>query len=318
MSKASKAEKKAKKNMATINDQYDESSRVLTDAEAHRDVSYELPSPVSQILECFKVQMKRYTRQKVMWLCIIMLALIPVIYFALKSLTDPGMMLPDTDVANTYMATLLSVGPAIIPLISAIACGSMLSHEFNERTVYLSLPLPMSRSAFYIGKFLAALILVEGTVAAAYGVSIIISLGETSEMYTSSVFVSFMLAACYTFFCCSLAYAMSTKSRRGSSMLPFVVLFIIIPLIGLLTMMFVKNDTLYTIASYFPCFTIDASLNVMGNVTSLSMGGILTSMFVGAFAITFGSNTIVFILITIILSLLLLGLGYRVVSRRDM
>ena len=318
MSRASKAERKAKKNTVTISDQYDESSRVLTDAEAHRDVQYELPSPTSQILECFKVQMKRYTRQKVMWFCIVLLAIIPVAYLAIKTLTDPGMMLPKTDVANTYMATLLSVGPAIIPLISAIACGSMLSQEFNERTVYLSLPLPLSRSAFYIGKFLAGLILVEGTVAAAYGLAVIISLGETSEMYTASAFTSFLLAACYTFFCCSLAYAMSTKSRRGSSMLPFVILFIVIPLIGVLTMMFVKNDTIYTIASYLPCFSIDAALNVMGNVSSISMGWIVTSMFVGAFAITYGSNTLVFILVTIVLSLLLLGHGYRVVKRRDM
>ena len=60
MSRASRAEKKAKKNKVTISDQYDESSRVLTDAEAHRDVSYELPSFLSQMLQCFKVQMKRY------------------------------------------------------------------------------------------------------------------------------------------------------------------------------------------------------------------------------------------------------------------
>ena len=101
-------------------------------------------------------------------------------------------------------------------------------------------------------------------------------------------------------------------------MLPFVILFIVIPLIGVLTMMFVKNDTIYTIASYLPCFSIDAALNVMGNVSSISMGWIVTSMFVGAFAITYGSNTLVFILVTIVLSLLLLGLGYRVVKRRDM
>ena len=318
MSRASKAEKKAKKNAATISDQYDESSRVLTDAEAHRDVLYDLPSPMAQIMECFKVQMKRYTRQRVMWFCIVILALIPVIYLAIKTLSSPGSMLPKTDVANTYMAALLSVGPAIIPLLASIACGSMLSQEFNERTVYLSLPLPMSRSAFYIGKFLAGLILIEGTVAAAYGLSIIISLGETSEIYTGAIFVSFLCAACYAFFCCALAYALSTKSRRGSSMLPFVVLFIIIPLIGDIIMMFVKNDTIYTIASYFPCFLIDESLNVMGQTTFISMSWIISSMFYGSFVITCGTNILVFSAVTVLIALMLLFLGYRKVERRDM
>ena len=63
MSKASKAERKAqkaaRKNATTINDQYDESSRVLSDEEAHRNVSYELPSFGTQVRQCFKVQMKR-------------------------------------------------------------------------------------------------------------------------------------------------------------------------------------------------------------------------------------------------------------------
>ena len=320
MSRASRAERKAEKKaqkMVTINDQYDESSRVLTDEEAHRNVSYELPSFASQTYQCFIVQMKRYTRQRIMWMCIVLLALIVIIYVAIKSFTDPGMMLPNTDVANTYIAALMSMSAIIIPLLSAIAFGSMLSHEFNERTVFLSLPLPMSRASFYLGKFLAGFVLIEGTVAAAYGISAVIALGETSRMYSMELFVSFIVASVYTLFCCSFAYALSTKSKRGSSMLPFILLYIILPLVSILVMAYVHVDILYTIFSYMPCFAGELSLNVLSNTTAISVGWIMKSMFATSFAITFGSNVIVMTLVCLVTSVLLMYLGYRVVKRRD-
>ena len=322
MSRASKAEKKAqkaaKKNATTINDQYDESSRVLTDEEAHRNVSYELPSFGSQVRQCFKVQMKRYTRQRIMWVCIILLALIPIVTFAIRAFLKPGEMLPDTDVANTYVVALLSLGATIIPFLASISCGSMLSQELNERTVFLSLPLPMSRSAFYIGKFLAGLILIEGTVAAAYGISIILAMMVTSEMYTSSMFISFLLAAGYTLFCCSLSYAMSTKSRRGSSMLPFIILFIVIPLVCILLMAFVDVGIVTTICQYMPCFAMEQAINVTGTTSTISLGWIMKALFVSQFAISYGDNVIIIFGSSVFFSILMLGLGYRSIKRRDM
>ena len=322
MSRASKAEKKAqkaaKKNATTINDQYDESSRVLTDQEAHRDVSYELPSFASQVRQCFKVQMKRYTRQRIMWVCIILLALIPIVTLAIRAFTKPGEMLPDTDVANTYAVALLSLGAAIIPFLASISCGSMLSQELNERTVFLSLPLPMSRSAFYLGKFLAGLILIEGTVAAAYGISIILAMTVTSEMYTSTMFVSFLLAAGYAFFCCSLSYAMSTKSRRGSSMLPFIILFIVIPLVCILLMAFVDVGIVTTICQYIPCFAMEQAINVAGTTSTISLGWMMKALFVSQFAISYGDNVIIIFASSVLFSILMLVLGYRSIKRRDM
>ena len=322
MSRASKAEKKAKKaakkNAATINDQYDESSRMLTDQEAHRDVSYELPSFLTQVRQCFKVQMKRYTRQRVMWVCIILLALIPVVTFAIRALSKPGEMLPDTDVANTYAVALLSLGAVIIPFLASISCGSMLSQELNERTVFFSLPLPMSRSAFYLGKFLAGLILIEGTVAAAYGLSIVMAMTVTTKMYTGTMFISFLLAAGYAFFCCSLSYAMSTKSRRGSSMIPFIILFIVMPLVCILLLAFVAVGIVTTICQYIPCFAMEQAIDLAGSTSVVSLGWILKSLFVSQFAITYGDNSILIFASSVVLSLLMLWLGYRSIKRRDM
>ena len=139
--KEAKAKKKmAKKYSESVADSYDETSREISDHEAHRDVVYKLPSKMRQIMECFMIQMKRYTRQKVIWVSVVLLLLIPTLFFLFENVEALDGMLPTTDVTNIYIASLLEFMPLITPLLACIACGSMLSQEFNERTVYLSLP----------------------------------------------------------------------------------------------------------------------------------------------------------------------------------
>ncbi len=316
MSRASKAEKKAaKKSAVTINDQYDESSRQLTDEEAHRNVSYELPSFGTQVRQCFKVQMKRYTRQRIMWVCVILLALMPVIYLGLKT---AKLLLPNTQVANIYMATLLCFGAAIIPLLSAIACGATLSQELNERTVFLSLPLPMSRSAFYLGKFLAGLLLIEGTISAAYGIAVIISMLETTSMFTSMIFESFILALTFGLFCCAISYAMSTKLKRGSTMLPFIVIFIVLPVIGIVVSGYSGVEFLESLCKYIPTYEMDMAINSLGNTAAISVTGIASAMFFGLSMVTYSDNNMAVAAVSVIISIVLLYAGYIVIKRRDM
>ncbi|MBP5394431.1 MAG: hypothetical protein J6Y18_00775, partial [Candidatus Methanomethylophilaceae archaeon] len=106
MSRESKAQRKmSKKYTESVTDSYDESAREITDKEAHRDVVYELPTKFRQIKECFMIQMKRYTRQKVIWMALILLLLIPILFFVFEK-TDSG-MLPTTDITNMYIASLL-------------------------------------------------------------------------------------------------------------------------------------------------------------------------------------------------------------------
>ena len=310
MSKKSKAQK----NTVTISDQYDESSRVLTDEEAHRNVSYELPSFFSQVLECFKVQMKRYTRQRVMWMCIIFLALIPVIYFALK--LGNIALFPTTDVANIYMATLLCFGGVTIPLLSSIACGTMLSQEFNERTVYLSLPLPMSRSAFYFGKFLAGLVLIEGVVTAAYGITMILAMTVTTKTYTAEIFGSMLVMMAYVFFCCSLTYFMSTKIRRGSTILPFAIICAVLPILAIALPELISGDWIITLTSYIPTYSSEMAIYSLGDTTPFSIYGMFRLM--ASFKAVPGKNTAVMMLISIVLGVVLLLIGKKVIDRRDM
>lgn len=315
----SRKDKKKSKSVysESVTDSYDETSRTITDHEAHRDVVYELPSYPKQVKECFMIQMKRYTKQKVMWFAIILLALIPVVFLIFTLVPTLKDLLPLSDVTNLYIASLLRLMPVVVPLLSAIACGSMLSQEFNERTVYLSLPLPMPRSAFYMGKFLAGLVLIEGVVTAAYGITMILAMTATSVTYTKEIFGSMLIMIVYVFFCCSLTYMLSTKLKRGSTILPFFILFVIMPLISIGMAQLIDGDLFMMIASYIPSFSPEMALYSLGNSMPFSMYGMLISMGAPLKAVP-GKNTIVMMLITFILGVIMLKVGEKVVNRRDM
>ena len=313
--------KKKGKNVYSENvkDSYDESSRVISDHEAHRDVVYELPSYPKQVKECFMIQMKRYTKQKVMWFAIILLALIPILFFVFKNVDGLKDLLPSSEVTNIYIASLLQFMPLIVPLLSAIACGSMLSQEFNERTVYLSLPLPMPRSAFFLGKFLAGLVLIEGVVTAAYGLAMVLAMTVTTETYTAEIFGSMLVMIVYVFFCCSLTYMMSTKLKRGSTMLPFLILVVILPVIAFVLAQFVSGDWAATVASYFPTYSPEMAIYSLGDTTPISLYGIIRMMVVGGVVTAEpGKNTVVMMIVSFVLGAVMLYIGEKVIRRRDM
>ena len=319
MSKASRAEKKAAKQSAnTVDDSYDEYVREITDQEAHRDVVYELPSYVSQVKECFMIQMKRYTKQKVMWFAIILLALIPVFFFLFEKVESLRGMLPVTEITNIYIASLLAFMPLVIPLLASIACGSMLSQEFNERTVYLSLPLPMPRSAFFLGKFMAGLVLIEGVLTAAYGICMILAMTVTTKTYTKEIFESMLVMIFYVFFCCALTYFMSTKLKRGSTMLPFILLALILPAMSIAIAQFVTGDIGAYIASYLPTFSPEMAIYSLGNtLPPVSLYGFISAMGAPLEAVP-GKNTLVMMIVSLVLGTVLLYIGERVNKRRDM
>lgn len=322
---AMKAQKKAKRYGEAINDAYDESERTISIEDAHRDVVYELPSTAKQIAQCFRIQMKRFTKQKAIYFLLVLLALMPVIFFLIKSLVEPDPMEGAHNI-NEYIATFLVFMPIMSTLICSILCGSMLPQEFNERTVYLSLPLPMSRKAFYYGKFLSGFVLAAGVISAAYGIAILVSMLYTTNGYTSEIFKSLWMCLCGAFFMCAFAYMLSARSKRGSSMKPFLILFIGIPALALGLKYLSKKisvEIFGSIASYFPTFSVDLGLahlgTPVGGIPYIGFWGLLKSFGLGNLIdMSFGTDLIIMSVVTIILGILCLICGMRRISRRNM
>ncbi|AGI48033.1 hypothetical protein TALC_01041 [Thermoplasmatales archaeon BRNA1] len=319
----SRKQKKVKEQAVEVQDAYDDSERTLSVEDAHRDVVYSLPSQFRQMWVVYMTQMKRFTRQRAMWVMLVFLLLIPVVYFSLTSLSADAF--GTTHVLNMYMAGILCLLPLMSMLIASISCGAMLPQEFNERTVYLSLPLPLDRKIFFIGKFMAGLTLTVGVISAAYGIAVFLGMQRTDVAYTADLFVSYIVSIAAVFNYCAFTYFLSSRSARGSSMLPLIMMLVIIPVICTVLaygMNKVGFEAGANALGYVPVFATDMSMNMLGipfiGITFSFMGimGSAISMLIPGFAV--GTNYVIMVAVSIALGLLFLHLGNRIIGRRDM
>ena len=321
--KFAKFGKKTKKeeNEEQIVDAYDESERTLNAADAHRDVVYNLPPVHKQLFIVYMTQMKKFTKQRIMWLLLVLLAIIPIAFFAIY--TANKSLFGTSGVMNVFMSTLLSALPVMSMLIASVVCGTMLPQEFNEKTVYLSLPLPLNRSIFYYGKFLAGLTLTVGVISAAYGISAVIALMYTEVCYSNELLMSYIVGIISVFNYCAFSYMISSKSIRGSSMAPLILLLVILPIIALIIVYAfgkIGMDGLAGAVGYLPVFGSDLSINLMGSPAPgmyFSLVGVLNiSSIVPDFAV--GSSAGAMIAVSIVLGIMCLVLGQKIIERRDM
>ncbi len=286
---------------------------------------FDLPSLFLQYKACYMVQMKRFSKSKVAVMLPILIILIPVMAYLLnaKAITIFG-----SGITNQGMCICLLLLPLMSMFLSALLCGTMLPSEYRERTVYLSLPLPMPRSAFYFGKFLAGLTLSFGTVLGAYGVAILISLSQTSgaETYMMPILKSLGLALCGCFFFCALTYGMSAKAKRSSTMKAFILMFIVVPIVAVIVPYLSDYlpkglvDFLSAVVHSLPVFLPDISIYTLGSPSLCmlmpgSVAGFMSDMMMKPFA--YGSTSSMVIL-AIVLGCCALAGGYNKIKRRDM
>lgn len=318
-----KSDKKVKKEAETeqIVDAYDESERTLHVEDAHRDVVYSLPPVTKQLAAVYMTQMKKFTKQKIMWLLLVLLILMPIAFFAIHSINKE--MFGSSGVMNVYMATILCALPVMSMFIASIVCGTMLPQEFNERTVYLSLPLPLNRSVFYYGKFLAGLTLAIGIISAAYGIAAALAVMYTTSYYSNELLVSYLIGILAVFNYCAFSYMLSSKSIRGSSMAPLILLLVVLPIIILiLAYAFSKIglDGVVGALGYMPIFGSDMSICMMGYPAPgmyFSFVGLLNvDAIVPQFSV--GSSSAIMAGVSIVLGLICLFIGQKIIERRDM
>ena len=332
-----KSKKKKGKFTETIEDDYDESDRTLLDSDAHRDVVYELPSTAKQIWICYMTQMKRFTKERTIWALLILLAFIPLVYRGMARLLS-SMGSESSNVINIFISMPLMGMPVIVMFICANVCGSMLPREYNERTVYLTLPLPLSRFAFYIGKFLAGLTLVWGVITAAYGISILLALfsGNADVAYSSPMFTSLMIILGSSFFFCSFVYMLSATSKRGAAMKSMLILIIGLPLLIVIASVLPNLESMSSFKGvlkpladalvYLPVLGPDLALSYLGlspislmiGINWVSLTAFVNGLSMGFVSIEYSMNAYLMTLVAVGLGILCLIRGFLKIKRRDM
>jgi ABC-type transport system involved in multi-copper enzyme maturation permease subunit len=267
------------------------------------DRRYKLPSAASQVISVFAVQMRLYMKSKVALLYIVLALMIPVL--ALAGVADSIVnFLVGTPATVSYLLFMLLLFIIIIP---AMLAGRILSSEFRDRTVYMSFPLPVSRTTFYTGKFLAAQTLVIGIFSMAYGFALLC--GSDMPSYPNDILGSYIVCMAGVFALTAMAFGLSPFFRKGSTGLVIALMFFLPIAIFIAVGAFGAGvEALMTIppfAGFFALYMID-----------MGVGGILFAMFLGGTLEMF--DWWIYVAVSLIWGALFFALGCIKMNKREL
>lgn len=242
-----------------------------SDAEAHRDVRYEGGSPVSRILGVFMAQMKLLSKNK--WTFIMMFAavLIPVIMFLMPEAIIE-MLMEFCPVSTQYIGMVLCFMSLMVSFFTAFLCGTQIPNEFKDRTAYMSIPLPVSRTEFYFGKYLAGFVLCLGVFLMAFGFAVAMAMLEYDEFFSDLILTALGYTVVTIFVYSATAFCIGTFMGRGSALVPLMLMYVILPTVFLYVGLKFETDVVY----YLPFYLPDAILSSLGSPISVSLLGMFS------------------------------------------
>ena len=252
----------------------------MTSDDPAADVKFRLPSPMSQMVAVFGAQMRLYSKSRIAIIFIVLALLIPILALsgAAKTIIEYFGVPPST----SYLLMLLPLFSVVIP---AMLAGRLLSSEFKDRTSYLLFTLPVERSTYYAGKFLAAMVLSTGVFAIAYSFAIICGSSMYGPSYPNDVFGSFIVCIAGTFAVLAMAYGLGPYFKRGSTG-KVIAIMIFLPMIVAGVMMLLDFDehtsnVLWDALKTLPPFTGYQSMNLIDKGVGGPFLGMLFQIFAG-------------------------------------
>ena len=266
----------------------------------------------SQFLNVYRTQLKLYSKD-IATLCLYLFVIaIPVLALSdvLNGLVFDRYLQELGDTGETYAALCLGLLSLMMAMTASVVCGNILPNEFRSRTAYLNLPFPQSRGVFYFGKFAAGLTVVLSIVAAAYAMAIFVTSWKYDTMSSKAVLQSVTIALAGTFAFCATAYGLSAFLSKSSTMLPFIFIFMILPMVGL---MMSGSGAVEEYIGYLPCFSGDIALRCLGSTYSVSTSYLFTSS-----ATITSCNPMVAAAICVAWGVLFLLIGFNRIGRREM
>ncbi len=281
-----------------------------SDEEAHRNVRYEGSSPVERILWIFMAQMKLFSKNKWTFILLFMAVLMPMVIIAVPDLKDAAKTICAGSTA--YIGTLLCMITFMASFFTSFLCGTQIPNEFKDRTAYMSMPLPVTRMEFYIGKYLAGFVLCVGAFLMAFGFAVILAMMEYDTFFSDEI-ASALLGTIVTIFAFSAtAYCLGSFMKRGSALVPLIFMFFLLPIVCFLAYIRFDLDAMLL----FPCFLPDNIIFTLGSEAAISIGG----MSIGMFGVDLPSvaNIDASMLVSIVWGIAFLVLGAYKMSRREM
>ena len=241
-----------------------------TDEEAHRNVVYDGSSPVKRTFAVFMNQMKLFAKSR--WVVILMFAalLMPAVVICSPDVKD--FILSISPGSTAYIGTLLSLLGLMMAFFTAVLCGTQIPREFSDRTAYMSMPLPMTRLEFYVGKYLAGFVLCLGVFLMAFGFAIVLAMSEFDTFFSDQIAKAVAGTVVAIFAYSATAFCVGAFMRRGSALIPMLLMLVVLPFIALS----IREDCEWI--QLLPCFLPEAVVGTLGALLS-TLGGQLMPFF---------------------------------------
>ena len=280
-----------------------------SDAEAHRDVVYDGGSPVKRIAGVFMNQMKLFSKNKWTFVSVFAAALIPILILGVDVFAESLKSVSPNP--TSYIGTLLCLMSVMVCLFTSVLCGLQIPLEFKDRTAYMSLPLPVSRLEFYLGKYLAGFVLCLGVFLMAFGFATLMATREYDVFFTDEIASALLCTVVAIFMFSATAFCLGCFAKRASSRLPMLLMFVVLPLISLIV--YLKYDL--EAALMMPWLLPDAIVMKLGGAMSYSVIGLYAT---GMDTSLITDNMTLMIALGIVWGIAFLALGAYKMNRREM
>jgi len=203
----------------------------------------ELPNPISQIITICRFEILKFLRGKKILAILGITLTISIFLSIIPELTNTDY--PSTD-SNFFLSNLIFVKYFLIISATLFGSSSIIS-EFHERTGYSLFPNPVSKTAIWLGKFLAAEIMTIFVAAIFYGILTISAL-NIYESLPTQIGTSFVFSLFLSTVFVSISFLISSFARgpTGAAVLVFVILIFLFPMI---------DQVLISIVEIKPWFT---------------------------------------------------------------
>ncbi len=237
-----------------------------TDEQAHRNVVYEGTSSIKRIMWIFVSQMKLFSKNRWTFIMLFAAVLIPVLILGIPELND--LLIQNTAGSTAYIGTVLCFMPVMMSFFTAFLCGTQIPNEFKDRTAYMSIPLPMRRIEFYIGKYLAGFVLCLGVFLMAFGFAVIMAMRHFDAFFSDQIAEALASTVVAIFVFSATSFCVGCFMKRGSALVPMLLMLFVLPMISFA--IYAKYDIEEMLL--MPCFLPDSIVFTLGG-SPFSMAG---------------------------------------------
>jgi ABC-2 type transport system permease protein len=202
-----------------------------------------VPSSVRQIATVTKYELLKYLRGRRLLAIVVLTIIISAIFL----IVPPAIGSAYTKDPKEFTVNMLSF-LSILAILSATFFGAdAIVSEYESKTGYFLFPNPIRKTAIFLGKFIASVLVSVGAIGLYYAIAVVSVLVIDGSIPTNTG-LSFIYSLVYLFAILAIAYLFSAIMRSSvySLVLTFFTFFLILPIV----------DAVGSIAKFKPWFSI--------------------------------------------------------------